>query len=101
VGDHKWRVWCHLCSIGKDVEGLRVAALEEENGKLVLLLNDLNDQYQRQAEDLINRQVVETQLRETVLTYQMELQNGTTSECVADSVYTGRVQSILDSLPTD
>lgn len=94
-------VLCVGVIIGKDVEGLRVAELERENEKLVILLNDLNDTYQKQTQDLVDRQVVETQLRETVLTYQLELQNGSTSACASDSVYDDRLRSILDGLPTD
>jgi len=93
-----------LCAgvvIGKDVTGIEVDRLKSERDSLVKLMELQSQNIQRQNQDLIDRNEANQQLQETVMTYQEALQNGEVSECVADPDYNQRVQSILDTLPTD
>ena len=87
--------------IGKDVGGQRVAQLEARVEQLVKQRDTLQRLHSQQTADLIARNEANQELRKTVLTYQEELENGEVSECVADPAYNSRVQSILDTLPTD
>lgn len=87
--------------IGKDVTGIELDRLKAERDSLVKLMELQGQNIQRQTQDLQARNEANDNLREVVKTYQEELENEEASECVADPIYNQRLQSILDTLPSD
>jgi len=87
--------------IGKDVQGVKIKQLEHR----VFQLTAQNEAYraiqEKQIQDLTERNEANRVLENVIQSYEVELENGQATGCVADPVYNQRLQDILGNLPTD